>query len=82
MIVEAKGLEVRGYEECLSKKGNKYLIVRLEDETGKSYSIVDNDIEHASSYKKGSVYDFKFKLIFGRYTNVRISSFAKSNQES
>lgn len=48
-----KNLEVRGYEEKESQKGNKYLIVRAEDTTGKLYEFYEPDYERKEYYKRG-----------------------------
>lgn len=73
MIVEAKKLEVRGVEKRMSKKSNdEYLIVRVEDETGKAYELLDRDVENMSAYKRGIECDLTLELRLGKYTNVSI----------
>ncbi len=73
MIVEAKNLEIRGVEKRTSKKSNdEYLIVRVEDETGKSYELLDRDAENMSAYKRGIECDLILDLRLGKYTNVSI----------
>ncbi len=73
MIVEAKNLEIRGVEKRTSKKSNdEYLIVRVEDETGRSYELLDRDAENMSAYKRGVECDLTLDLRLGKYTNVSI----------
>ncbi len=73
MIVEAKNLEIRGVEKRTSKKSEKeYLIVRVEDETGRAYELLDRDVENMSIYKRGVECDLTLDLRLGKYTNVSI----------
>jgi len=73
MIVEAKNLEIRGVEKRTSKKSNdEYLIVRVEDETGRAYELLDRDAENMSAYKRGVECDLTLDLRLGKYTNVSI----------
>ena len=73
MIVEARNLEIRGVEKRTSKKSNdEYLIVRVEDETGRSYELLDRDAENMSHYKRGVECDLTLDLRLGKYTNVSI----------
>ena len=73
MIVEAKNLEIRGVEKRTSKKSNdEYLIVRVEDETGRPYELLDRDAENMSAYKRGVECDLTLDLRLGKYTNVSI----------
>ncbi|CDD50263.1 uncharacterized protein BN599_00930 [Firmicutes bacterium CAG:308] len=73
MIVEAKKLEIRGVEKRTSKKSEEeYLIVRVEDETGRAYELLDRDVENMSIYKRGVECDLTLDLRLGKYTNVSI----------
>lgn len=73
MIVEAKNLEVRGVEKRVSKKTNdEYLIVRVEDETGRAYELLDRDAENQPLYKRGIQCDLTLDLRLGKYTNLSI----------
>lgn len=73
MIVEAKNLEIRGVEKRTSKKSEEeYLIVRVEDETGRAYELLDRDVENMSIYKRGVECDLTLDLRLGKYTNVSI----------
>lgn len=73
MIVEAKNLEIRGGEKRTSKKSEEeYLIVRVEDETGRAYELLDRDVENMSIYKRGVECDLTLDLRLGKYTNVSI----------
>ena len=73
MIVEARNLEIRGVEKRTSKKSDgEYLIVRVEDETGRAYELLDRDVENMSIYKRGVECDLTLDLRLGKYTNVSI----------
>lgn len=73
MIVEAKNLEIRGVEKRTSKKSEEeYLIVRVEDETGRAYELLDRDVENMSAYKRGVECNLTLDLQLGKYTNVSI----------
>lgn len=73
MIVEARNLEIRGVEKRTSKKSDgEYLIVRVEDETGRAYELLDRDVENMSAYKRGIECNLTLDLRLGKYTNVSI----------
>lgn len=77
MIVTAKDLEIRGKEKKISNKTNKeYLIIRVEDETGKTIELLDWNIENFDRYKKGTTAIFELNLDIGRYINISIRDFA------
>lgn len=73
MIFEARNLEIRGVEKRTSKKSDgEYLIVRVEDETGRAYELLDRDVENMSAYKRGVECNLTLDLRLGKYTNVSI----------
>lgn len=73
MIVEARNLEIRGVEKRTSKKSDgEYLIVRVEDGTGRAYELLDRDVENMSAYKRGVECNLTLDLRLGKYTNVSI----------
>lgn len=73
MIVEARNLEICGVEKRTSKKSDgEYLIVRVEDETGRAYELLDRDVENMSAYKRGVECNLTLDLRLGKYTNVSI----------
>lgn len=76
MIVTAKDLEIRGKEKKISSKTNReYLIVRVEDETGKTIELLDWNIENYDRYKKGITANFELNLDIGKYINISIKDF-------
>lgn len=75
MIVKTELMEVRGKEEKTSQKGNPYIIVRAEDETGKLVELCDKDTERFDYYKKGVQGYFSLLINLGRYTNIEIKDF-------
>ncbi len=71
--MKQKNLEIRGVEKRTSKKSEEeYLIVRVEDETGRAYELLDRDVENMSIYKRGVECDLTLDLRLGKYTNVSI----------
>jgi len=79
MIVKIENIEIRGHEVKESKKdGSKYIIVRFEDETGKSHEIIDRDMENEPYYKRGTVGSIYADLDIGRsFTKFQVSRFEK-----
>lgn len=76
MIVIAKDLEIRGKEKKISNKTNReYLIVRVEDETGKSTELLDWNVENYDRYKRGTIANFELNLDIGKYINISIKDF-------
>ena len=55
MKIKINNLEVRGKEQKQSAKGNDYLIVRCEDDTGKLYEFYDPSVENFDYYTKGQM---------------------------
>ena len=75
MIGKFENLEIRGKEKKTSSKGNEYLIVRVEDETGKLNELYDPNLDNFEYYEKGKIADFYIKLELGRYTNISVADF-------
>lgn len=48
------------------------MVVRVEDETGRAYELLDRDVENMSIYKRGVECDLTLDLRLGKYTNVSI----------
>lgn len=76
MIAKINNLEIRGKEKKVSNKTQKeYLIVRVEDETGKTTELLDWNIENMEKYKKGLTADFEINLDIGKYINISVRDF-------
>lgn len=75
MIGKFENLEIRGKEKKTSSKGNEYLIVRVEDETGKLNELYDPNLDNFEYYEKGKIADFYIKLELGKYTNISVADF-------
>lgn len=67
-----EAVEIRGKEKKTSKTGNDYLIVRAEDDTGKTYEIIDRDLSRMDEYRKGRQVRLTLYIDLGRYKNVEI----------
>lgn len=53
MRVITEEMEIRGKEVKTSKQGNEYILVRAEDETGKTTELCDKTMSRLSEYTKG-----------------------------
>lgn len=68
-----KNAEIRGFEKKTNKAGDPYLLVRVEDETGKTEAIVDKDMSRESVYHRGLQADIGISINIGHnYVNIRI----------
>ena len=56
-------------------KSEEYLIVRVEDETGKSTELLDWNVENLERYKQRSIADFELNLDIGKYINISVKDF-------
>lgn len=72
-------VNIRGCEERKNQKGEGYLLVRFEDETGKAEEVVDKDMERKDSYKRDTIGDLYITITGGKYINVRVSDFRIKN---
>lgn len=76
MIAKINSLEIRGKEIKVSNKTQKeYLIVRVEDETGKTTELLDWNTENFERYQRGLVADFELNLDIGKYINISVRDF-------
>lgn len=77
MIVKIENIEIRGHEVKESKKdGKPYMIVRFEDETGRSYEILDRDMDNQPYYKRGTVGDIYADLTMTKtWARLEVSRF-------
>lgn len=76
MIAEVNSLEIRGREKKVSSRTNReYLVVRVEDETGKITELLDWNLENLERYQKGLIANFRLNLDIGKYTNISIRDF-------
>lgn len=76
MIAKVNNLEIRGREKKVSSKTQKeYLIVRVDDETGKTTELLDWNTENFERYTKGLVADFELNLDIGKYINISVRDF-------
>lgn len=76
MIVKTNSLEIRGKEKKVSNKtGREYLIVRVEDETGRITELLDWNVENMERYRKGVSVNFELNLDIGKYTNISVRDF-------
>lgn len=64
---------IRGCERRENKKGEGYLLVRFEDETGKPVEMVDKDLDRQKFYVRDTDMDLVIDIDSGqKYTNIRI----------
>ena len=73
MIVKAENLEIRGVEKKTSKRTkDEYLVVRVEDTTGRGYELLDREVDNIQYYQRGIQCDMTIDLNVGRYTALNI----------
>lgn len=73
MRAKSDEMEIRGKETKTSKAGKEYIIVRVEDETGKVYELCDHNMTRLDEYRKGRTCRFALDIEFGKsWTNVSI----------
>lgn len=64
---------IRGCEARTNGKGEPYLLVRFEDETGKAHELVDKDMDRQGAYKRNTDMDLYIDIDQGRkFTTIRI----------
>ena len=70
--------EIRGFEKKTNKQGDPYLLVRVEDSTGKTEELVDKDMSRETVYHRGLQADIGISINIGHsrtgnsYTTIRI----------
>ena len=66
-------IEIRGKEMKVSKTGNEYIIVRVEDETGVTQEFCDKNINNFERYKKGKACRLVMDITINKqFTNINI----------
>jgi len=66
-------VNIRGCQPGVNKKGESYLLVRLEDESGAPYELIDKDMERQQHYKRNTDMDLTLDIsVRGKYTTLRI----------
>jgi hypothetical protein len=76
MNLKAINVEIRGKEKKVSQsQGKEYLIVRVEDEAGRSSELYDPNVENEGLYKKGMTGDFLLNVKIGKYSKVTVKDF-------
>lgn len=66
-------VNIRGCEPRENQKGEGYLLVRFEDETGASHELVDKDMDRQKFYKRDTDMDLSIDIDQGRkFTTIRI----------
>lgn len=75
MRVTMINAEIRGHEIKTNKNNEPYVLVRVEDETGKAEELCDKDTSRAEYYKRGTIGDITLDISIGKFTTVRIIDF-------
>ena len=75
MNLVAKNVEIRGKEKKVSQQGKEYLIVRVEDEAGRSSELYDPNVGNDTLYVKGTTGDFSLNVKIGKYSKVTVNNF-------
>lgn len=75
MKLQANNVNIRGCEKKTNKKGEPYLLVRYEDESGKPEEIVDKDMSREPYYKRDTVGTLYVDLEIKKWTTLRVIDF-------
>ena len=75
MNLVAKNVEIRGKEKKVSQQGKEYLIVRVEDEAGRSSELYVPNVGNDGLYLKGTTGDFSLNVKIGKYSKVTVNNF-------
>lgn len=79
MKMRTENVYIVGCEAKYNQKGEPYLLVRVDDGTGKVEVFVDKDMSRQAYYQRGVVGTMFFNVTLGRYTNIRIIDFKQTN---
>lgn len=64
---------IRGCEAKVNAKGEGYLLVRFEDETGAPQVLIDKDMDRQRSYKRDQDVDITINIDQGKqFTTIRV----------
>lgn len=72
MRVTTDVIEIRGREVKTSQQGKDYIIVRFEDETGKTYEVCDHNTARLDEYSKGRECKLILNITMDKWRNVSI----------
>jgi hypothetical protein len=75
MNLKAENVEIRGKERKVSSQGKEYLIVRVEDEAGRSSELYDPNVGNEGLYVKGTTGTFALAVQIGKYSKVSVINF-------
>lgn len=76
MNLKAVNVEIRGREKKVSQsQGREYLIVRVEDEAGRSSELYDPNVANEGLYVKGTTGTFDLNVKIGKYSKVTVNNF-------
>lgn len=73
-------VNIRGCEARKNKKGDPYLLVRFEDETGTPCEMVDKDMRRQHCYKRNTEGSLIIDIDVGKYTTLRIVEFQQNEK--
>lgn len=77
MKAKIENVNIRGCEKKENKKGEPYLLVRFEDETGQPNEIVDKEVDREKYYTRNTEGDLYIDITTGKWTNLRVIDFKK-----
>lgn len=77
MVINAN---IRGCERKTNKKGEPYLLVRFEDETGQPNELVDKDMSREAYYKRDTNGTLYLDIQISKWTTIRIIDFKQDNK--
>ncbi len=75
MRVTMINANIRGCERKTNKHGEDYLVVRVEDQTGKPAELIDKGLDREKYYKRDMVGNIELDIQTTKYTTIRIVDF-------
>lgn len=76
--VTTNEVEIRGKEVKTSQQGKEYIIVRVEDEAGRSHEFCDRNMARVEEYRKGRTLRLILDVELNGYKNVAIIGIVES----
>ena len=80
MKATINNVNIRGCEAKKNKKGDPYLLVRFEDETGTPCEMVDKDMRRQHCYTRNTEGSLTIDIDVGKYTTLRRVDFQQNGE--
>lgn len=77
MEIEIREVEIRGFEEKVSQKNERYIAIYFEEKSGRAHTVYSRNLNVLKGIIRGSIVDIKCKLQLGKYTNLEAIEIAE-----